>query len=110
MSEGFIIIGAFFGIFLFLVFTYFVPVGLWISAIASDVNVNPFVFIGMRFRRVSPHAIINPAIMLKKGGIDIALQALEAHLMAGGNVAKVASALIAAQKPISIFHSNRPRQ
>jgi uncharacterized protein YqfA (UPF0365 family) len=98
MSEGFIIIGAFFGIFLFLVFTYFVPVGLWISAIASDVNVNPFVFIGMRFRRVSPHAIINPAIMLKKGGIDIALQALEAHLMAGGNVAKVASALIAAQK------------
>lgn len=98
MSEGIIIIGAFFGIFLFLIFTYFVPVGLWISAIASDVRVSPLAFIGMRFRRVSPHAIINPAIMLKKGGINIDLQQLEAHLMAGGNVSKVASALIAAQK------------
>lgn len=98
MSEGLVIIGAFFGIFLFLIFTYFVPVGLWISAMASDVKVSPILFIGMRFRRVSPHAIINPAIMLKKGGIDIDLSLLEAHLMAGGNVSKVASALIAAQK------------
>ena len=98
MSEGFILIGAFVGIFIFFVFTYFVPVGLWISAIASDVSVSPLDFIGMRFRRVSPHAIINPAIMVKKGGIEIGLQALESHFLAGGNVSKVCSALIAAQK------------
>jgi len=85
MSEGFILIGAFVGIFIFFVFTYFVPVGLWISAIASDVSVSPLDFIGMRFRRVSPHAIINPAIMVKKGGIEIGLQALESHFLAGGN-------------------------
>lgn len=98
MSEGIIIIAAFLGIFLFLVFTYFVPVGLWISAMASDVKVSPLLFIGMRFRRVKPHDIINPAIMLKKGGIEIDLSLLEAHLMAGGKVFNVASALIAAQK------------
>ncbi len=98
MSEGVFIIGAFAGIFLFLVFTYFVPIGLWISAMASDVRVSPLVFIGMRFRKNSPHAIINPAIMLKKGGINISLEPLEAHLMAGGDVLKVAKALIAAQK------------
>jgi uncharacterized protein YqfA (UPF0365 family) len=97
MSEM-IIIGAVIGIFGFFIFTYFVPVGLWISALASDVKVNPLEFIGMRFRRVSPHAIINPAIMVKKGGIEIPLQALESHYLAGGNVSKVASALIAAQK------------
>ena len=51
MSEGFILIGAFIGIFLFFVFTYFVPVGLWISAIASDVSVSPLDFIGMRDRK-----------------------------------------------------------
>jgi uncharacterized protein YqfA (UPF0365 family) len=98
MSEGLMMFGGIGVLFIFFVIYYFVPFGLWISAIASDVSVGLLDFIGMRLRRVSPPLIINPAIMLKKGGIDISLQALESHCLAGGNVSKVASALIAAQK------------
>ncbi len=98
MSEGLMMFGGIGVLIVFFVIYYFVPFGLWISAIASDVSVGLLDFIGMRLRRVSPPSIINPAIMLKKGGIDISLQALESHYLAGGNVAKVASALIAAQK------------
>ncbi len=98
MSEGLMMFGGIGVLIIFFVIYYFVPFGLWISAIASDVSVGLLDFIGMRLRRVSPPSIINPAIMLKKGGIDISLQALESHYLAGGNVAKVASALIAAQK------------
>lgn len=98
MSERLMMFGGIGVLIVFFVIYYFVPFGLWISAIASDVSVGLLDFIGMRLRRVSPPSIINPAIMLKKGGIDISLQALESHYLAGGNVAKVASALIAAQK------------
>lgn len=90
-------LGAFF-IIGFFVFTYFVPVGLWLSGWASGVSVSPFRFISMRLRGVSPHAIINPAIMTKKAGIELPLDWLEAHYQAGGRVGQVASALIAAQK------------
>lgn len=82
----------------FFVFTYFVPVGLWLSAYFSDVKINPMRFVAMRLRGVSPHAVINPAIMIKKAGIEVELDLLEAHFQAGGAVAKVAAALIAAQK------------
>lgn len=98
MSEGLMMFGGIGVLIIFFVIYYFVPFGLWISAIASDVSVGLLDFVGMRLRRVSPPLIINPAIMLKKGGIDISLQALESHCLAGGNVSKVASALIAAQK------------
>lgn len=98
MSESLMMVGGIGVLFFFFVIYYFVPFGLWISAIASDVRVGLFDFVGMRLRRVSPPSIINPAIMLKKGGINISLQALESHSLAGGNVSRVASALIAAQK------------
>jgi len=98
MQEGLMMFGGIAVLIFFSIVYYFVPFGLWISAIASDVKVGILDFVGMRLRRVSPPSIINPAIMLKKGGIDIPLQALESHSLAGGNVARVASALIAAQK------------
>ena len=98
MSEGIIVLGAIGGIFVLLVLSYFVPVGLWISALASGVSVGLLDLIGMRFRGVPPHSIINPAIMAKKGGIEVSLQALESHHLAGGNVTKVVCALIAAQR------------
>ncbi|MCK5246809.1 flotillin-like FloA family protein, partial [Candidatus Bipolaricaulota bacterium] len=38
-------------------FGYFVPVGLWISALAAGVPVGPMTFIGMRLRKVNPHKV-----------------------------------------------------
>ena len=44
------------------VFFSFVPVMLWISALASGVPISIFTLIGMRLRRVIPSRVINPLI------------------------------------------------
>lgn len=79
-----------------LLFFNFIPVGLWISAFAAGVRVGIFTLIGMRLRRVSPAKIILPLIKASKAGLDINVNQLEAHYLAGGNVDKVVNALIAA--------------
>ncbi len=88
-----IIVAVFIGVF----FT-FIPVGLWISAFAAGVRVGIFTLIGMRLRRVSPVKIILPLIKASKAGLDISVNQLEAHYLAGGNVDKVVNALIAAHR------------
>lgn len=76
----------------------FVPLGLWISALAAGVKIGIFNLIGMRLRRVPPNKIVNPLIKAVKAGIDIGVDKLEAHYLAGGNVDRVVNALIAAQR------------
>jgi uncharacterized protein YqfA (UPF0365 family) len=76
----------------------FVPVGLWISALAAGVKVSIVTLIGMRLRRVSPGRIILPMIKAEKAGIDVTIDKLEAHHLAGGNVDRVIDALIAAHR------------
>jgi len=76
----------------------FIPVGLWISAMAAGVRVGIFTLIGMRFRRVPPAQIVNPLIKADKAGLDITVNQLEAHYLAGGNVDRVVNALIAAER------------
>ncbi|MBI3038479.1 flotillin-like FloA family protein, partial [bacterium] len=98
MSEIMVVGLIVFGMIGFFVLTYFIPFGLWISAMASGVFVGVLDLIGMRLRGVVPHAIINPAIMGCKGGIPLDLKLLEAHYLAGGNVGRVVSALIAAAR------------
>jgi len=75
-----------------------VPIGLWISAIAAGVKVSLTSLIGMKFRRVQPAKIVNPLIKSTKAGLNVTINQLETHYLAGGNVNKVADALIAAQK------------
>ena len=76
----------------------FVPVGLWISAIAAGVKVGIFTLVGMRLRRVKPKRVIEPMIKAHKAGLDLSTNQLEAHFLAGGNVDRVVDALIAAQR------------
>ncbi len=76
----------------------FVPVGLWIAALAAGVKVGLFTLIGMRLRRVIPSRVINPLIKATKAGMDLSVNKLEGHYLAGGNVDRVADALIAAQR------------
>ena len=52
-----------------IIFFRFVPVGLWISALAANVHVGIFTLIGMRLRRVVPARIVNPLIKAVKAGI-----------------------------------------
>ena len=79
-------------------FLHFVPIGLWISALAADVHVGIFTLIGMRMRRVPTSKIVMPLIKANKAGLDVNVNQLEAHYLAGGNVDKVVDALIASQR------------
>ncbi|RMF88754.1 MAG: UPF0365 family protein [Nitrospinota bacterium] len=79
-------------------FLYFIPIGLWISAFFSGVSVSLFTLIGMRLRKVNPHAVIRPLISATKAGLDLEVDKLEAHYLAGGNVQQVVNALISADK------------
>ncbi len=83
---------------LLLVLVSFVPFTLWISARASGVKVSIASLIGMRFRRVVPSRVINPLIKATKAGLDVELNKMEAHYLAGGNIDRVINALIAAQR------------
>ena len=83
----------------FILFTYFVPIGLWIAAYFAGVKVGIFKdLVGMRLRRVPPHAIVRPKISATKAGLDVMLDRMEAHYLAGGNVDAVILALISADK------------
>ena len=84
-------------IFLALFFS-FVPIGLWISATASGVKVGIFQLVAMRIRKVVPVRIINPMIKATKAGLDLSLNKMEAHYLAGGNIDRVVNALVAAQR------------
>ena len=84
-------------IFLILFFT-FVPLGLFISARASGVKVGILQLVGMRIRKVIPSRIVNPLIKATKAGLNVSINKLEAHYLAGGNVDRVINALIAAQR------------
>lgn len=76
----------------------FIPVMLWISALAAGVKVGIFELVGMRLRRVIPNRVINPLIKAHKAGLDVPTNKLESHYLAGGNVDRVVNALIAAHR------------
>jgi len=80
------------------VFFTFVPVALWISALAAGVRVSIFTLIGMRLRRVIPSRIVNPLIKAHIAGLPVTINQLESHYLAGGNVDRVVNALIAAHR------------
>lgn len=83
---------------LIILFFAFVPIGLWISSLASNVRIGIFNLIGMKLRRVKPAKIVNPLIKARKAGIDLSVNQLEAHYLAGGNVDNVVNALIASER------------
>lgn len=95
MSAGLIVFIIVIALFIIL---GFVPIGLWISALAAGVKVGIVDLIGMRLRRVSPAKIVNPLIKAEKAGLDVKVTQLEAHYLAGGNVDRVVNALIAAER------------
>lgn len=88
----------FIGIIAFFMFMYFVPVGLWITAIFAGVKVTIGELIGMRIRKVPPGVIVNSLITATKAGLQLTTRELETHYLAGGNVPNVIRALISADK------------
>jgi len=86
-------------IFFLVLFTYYVPIGLFITAYFSGVKLKIFRdLVGMRLRKVSPAVIVRSMISATKAGLSLNVSFLEAHYLAGGNVIKVVNALISANK------------
>jgi uncharacterized protein YqfA (UPF0365 family) len=86
-------------LFFLILFFYFIPVNLYITAYFSGVKVKIMKdLVGMRFRKVPPVIIVRSLITASKAGITLDTSKLEAHYLAGGDVIKVVNALISANK------------
>jgi len=97
--EGFgIWVIAFVALVLLWFILYFIPIGLWFSALVSGVRISLLQLVLMRFRKVPPSVIVNQMIAGTKAGLHLTSNDLEAHFLAGGNVPNVVTALISAQK------------
>ena len=79
-------------------FFYFIPLGLWFSAVFAKVYVPIGQIIAMRIRKVPPSTILNALVASSKAGLKLNADELEAHFLAGGNVPLVVNALISADK------------
>ncbi len=98
MDNAFYIFIIAFGILFISLFLYYIPVGLWITALVSGVRVSIGQLFAMRLRKVPPTLIVNALITSTKAGLNITRSDLETHYMAGGNVLNVIRALISADK------------
>ena len=81
-----------------IIFLYFVPLNLWITALFSGVRVGLFELVFMRIRKVPPGLIVESMITATKAGLQVTTSEVETHYLAGGNVASVIRALISADK------------
>lgn len=79
-----------------LVFLRFIPLNLWISALASGVHVSIFTLMGMRIRRVPPAKIVGPLIKAEKAGLNMQISK-DGGTSRGGNLDRVITALITAR-------------
>lgn len=79
-----------------IIFLHFL--GVWIRAWSSGARVTLGQLVGMKLRRVAPALIVDARIRLVKAGLQVPMDSLEAHFLAGGDVITVVNALIAADK------------
>lgn len=77
---------------------YFIPVGLWFTALLSNVRISLLQLVLMRWRKVPPQALVRNLIAATKAGLKLNRDELEAHYLAGGNIQNVVNALISAEK------------
>ncbi len=78
---------------------YFIPIGLWFTALLSGVRISLLQLILMRWRKVPPTVIVRSMIEAYKAGLTtIQRDDMEAHYLAGGHVEQVIHALVSASK------------
>ena len=78
---------------------YFIPIGLWFTALLSGVRISLLQLILMRWRKVPPTVIVRSMIEAYKAGLaTIQRDELEAHFLAGGHVEQVIHSLVSASK------------
>ncbi len=90
---------------------WYLRLHLIFKGIEVKLAVTPMALIGMRLRRVNPDLIVLNAVKLLKAGVNLQLEnqedllpTLEAHHLAGGNVARVTAALLEAKNRAAILN------
>jgi uncharacterized protein YqfA (UPF0365 family) len=71
---------------------------VWLRAWLAGAYVSIVNLVAMRLRQVPYGLVVDARITAKKAGIDISIDDIEAHYLAGGNVIQTVQAIIAAQK------------
>ncbi len=89
-----------FAVFILVTLAFVLPViGLWVRATFSGVKVKIWGdLVGMKLRHVPPNQVILTYISGAKAGIEVNINQLEAHYLAGGSMQNVVRAMIAADK------------
>ena len=85
-QGGMIVLIVFVSLFAIWLLFYFIPVGLWFSALVSGVRISLLQLVLMRWRKVPPSTIVSSMIESTKAGLSLNPNELEAHYLAGGNV------------------------
>ena len=98
MQIGVIVVLAIASLIAIWVVFYFVPVGLWFTALISGAHISLLQMILMRWRKIPVSAIVSSMIEGTKAGLKLNPNSLEAHFLAGGNFRNVVHALVSAQK------------
>jgi uncharacterized protein YqfA (UPF0365 family) len=93
--AGFAVLGLIVLIGLIVVLNFF---SVWIRALFSGARVTFTELIALRLRNVPVGLIVDSRITAVKSGLDVTIDGLSTHYLAGGNVEMVVLALIAAQK------------
>jgi uncharacterized protein YqfA (UPF0365 family) len=83
---------------LFFVFLYYFPIGLWIRTMAAGVPLGIVSLVRMRLIGIPPGVIVTNLVRARKAGLDITVDQLQSHFLAGGNIEAVTLAMIAAQR------------
>ncbi|OQB29148.1 MAG: SigmaW regulon antibacterial [Bacteroidetes bacterium ADurb.Bin174] len=84
---------------LILLFFYYVPFLLWLSAKVTGVHISLLQLFLMRIRKVPPHTIVACMIEAHKADLkEVTRDGLEAHYLAGGHIESVTHALVSASK------------
>lgn len=93
------IVGILLVVLFLILFFYYVPFLLWLSAKVSGVSISLVQLFLMRIRKVPPSIIVNAMIEAHKAGLSsVSRDELEAHYLAGGHVVRVVHALVSAAK------------
>ncbi len=80
---------------------------VWLRAWLAGAYVGFTELIAMRLRQVPYGMVVDARITATKAGISLAIDDIEAHFLAGGNVIPTVQALIAAQKAGIVLDWNR---
>jgi len=82
----------------FFTFLYYFPIGLWLRTVAAGVPISISSLIRMRIIGITPSVIVSNLVRARKAGLNLTIDQMQSHYLAGGNVDNVTLAMIAAQR------------